>query len=231
MTSSQAAVSAHSHGPHCPDAYGPVPKVTWERLFDRAPLAENDRRRRVLDLGCGDGEFLVESARARPDCDHLGIDLLAPVIDRARAKSEGLGNVAFVVGDAVEWIERLERLEEVHVYHPLPYFHPEIAQLGLLTPRFFQVVWDRMTEPGTLSMQTDHKAYGRYMILAAQRCFETTVVDTWPDLPFRRTRWEKISNRRKRTVLRIVGRRRSSVLEGDDPASYFEQQRKRVRGA
>ena len=34
--------------------------------------------KRVLDLGCGNGRFLVASALRRPTMDHLGIDLVPP---------------------------------------------------------------------------------------------------------------------------------------------------------
>ena len=56
-----------------------------EALFGRkAPL--------VLDLGCGNGRFLIGSAVWRPDHDHLGIDVLPVVIRYAtrRANQRGL---------------------------------------------------------------------------------------------------------------------------------------------
>src|ERR1700739_4199576 len=47
--------------------------LDWEQLFGRqAPV--------VLDVGCGNGRFLLGSAVWRPERDHLGLDLLPVVI-------------------------------------------------------------------------------------------------------------------------------------------------------
>ena len=47
--------------------------LDWEALFGR-------RAPRVLDLGCGNGRFVVSSAVRRPEVDHLGVDALPVVI-------------------------------------------------------------------------------------------------------------------------------------------------------
>lgn len=60
------------------------------------------RRDKVLDIGCGAGQTTREAARMAPEGAALGIDLSATMIDRARAlaRSEGIGNVTFLHGDA-----------------------------------------------------------------------------------------------------------------------------------
>src|SRR5262249_16160274 len=63
-------------------------KLDWQALFGRrAPV--------VLDLGCGNGRFLLGSAVWRHDSDHLGIDILPVVIRYAtrRANQRGLTNI------------------------------------------------------------------------------------------------------------------------------------------
>src|SRR5947209_18530476 len=76
-------------------------RLDWHQLFGRrAPV--------VLDLGCGNGRFLIGSAWARRDHDHLGIDTLPVVIRyaRKRANPRGLSNARFAVGGARELLER-----------------------------------------------------------------------------------------------------------------------------
>ena len=47
--------------------------LNWCELFGRdAPV--------VLDIGCGNGRYLIGSALARPTHDHLGTDILPVVI-------------------------------------------------------------------------------------------------------------------------------------------------------
>src|SRR5205085_8223160 len=61
--------------------------VDWKVVFGReAPM--------VLDLGCGNGRFVISSALARPECDHIGIEILPVVIRYAtrRTNQRGLSN-------------------------------------------------------------------------------------------------------------------------------------------
>lgn len=56
----------------------------------------------ALDIGCGCGATTLEAARrCGPEGAAVGVDLSAPMIDRARQRAEtaGLANTRFVVGD------------------------------------------------------------------------------------------------------------------------------------
>jgi SAM-dependent methyltransferase len=57
---------------------------------------------RVLDVGCGTGQLTRLAARAATGGRVVGVDLSAPMLDRARrtARAEGLTNVTFEQGDA-----------------------------------------------------------------------------------------------------------------------------------
>src|SRR5438105_15032338 len=75
--------------------------INWMDLFGRkAPI--------VVDIGCGNGRFLIGSAFSRPTHDHLGIDTLPVVIRyaRKRANQRGLKNIRFAVGGGHELLER-----------------------------------------------------------------------------------------------------------------------------
>jgi tRNA (guanine-N7-)-methyltransferase len=176
----------------------------WERVFGRAAP-------RVVDLGCGNGRYLIASALARPAHDHLGIDLVQRVIDYAahRASARGLANVRFVVADASRWLfERLDGLDEIHVYHPQPYY--EEAEVGrrMLTPEFLERAWRALKPAGILVLQTDNRAYWRYLRGAAAKHFEPEAVPgPWPDAPRGRTRREILARRKGLAVWRMVARR------------------------
>src|SRR4051794_37213186 len=75
----------------------PDGRLDWHSLFGRqAPV--------VLDLGCGNGRYLLHSAVWRPDHDHLGADILPVVIRYAtrRANQRGLSNIRFAVAGGYE---------------------------------------------------------------------------------------------------------------------------------
>jgi SAM-dependent methyltransferase len=59
-------------------------------------------RDRVLDIGCGTGQSTREAARAAVAGSAVGVDLSAPMLERARQLSddEGLANITFQQADA-----------------------------------------------------------------------------------------------------------------------------------
>ena len=83
--------------------------MNWAELFGRdAPV--------VLELGCGNGRFLIGSAATRPTHDHLGVDPLPVVIRyaRKRANQRGLANVRFAVLGGFELLNRFVEPESVN---------------------------------------------------------------------------------------------------------------------
>jgi len=200
----------------------------WARVFGR-------EAQRVVDLGCGNGRSLIGAALARPDRDHLGIDVVQRVIDYAahRANKRGLTNVRFVVGDAVPWISgRLAEgsIDQIDIYHPQPYYNP--AELGkrMLTAEFLDRAWRVLRPGGVLVLQTDNKAYWRYLLQAVAKHFEPEVVaGAWPDAPQGRTRREIIARRKGLTIWRMLAHRREKPLDIAAPDHGFDANRPRFR--
>ncbi|NNC91066.1 MAG: methyltransferase domain-containing protein [Acidimicrobiia bacterium] len=64
-------------------------------LVDLAGLSPADR---VLDIGCGPGAAVRMAAEVA--AESVGVDRADPMIDIARRRSRGLGNVRFEVGSA-----------------------------------------------------------------------------------------------------------------------------------
>ncbi|HID22915.1 MAG TPA: tRNA (guanosine(46)-N7)-methyltransferase TrmB [Planctomycetaceae bacterium] len=178
--------------------------LDWQAVFGRrAPV--------VLELGCGNGRFLIGSALQRPDYDHVGIDALPIVVRYAvkRANERGLKNVRFAVAEALQFLQRLvppHSVREVHLYHPQPYDDPAEAHRRLVTPRFLALV-HRALEPGGLFVvQTDNKEYWRYMQRVIPALFEFQEHEgAWPDAPLGRTRREIIARRRGYRIFRGTG--------------------------
>jgi len=56
----------------------------------------------VLDVGCGTGQTTREAARAAVDGSAVGVDVSAPMLERARrlSREQGLHNVSYQHGDA-----------------------------------------------------------------------------------------------------------------------------------
>src|SRR5262245_20745959 len=62
----------------------------------------------MIDLGCGNGRATILSALARPEFDHLAVDVFSGAIRHAvrRANRRGLTNIRFAVADAGDIVRR-----------------------------------------------------------------------------------------------------------------------------
>lgn len=81
------------------DRFERIGSAIWRRLLDRDLIGRADR---VLDVGCGTGGSTRDLGRVAVDGHVLGVDLSAPMlaVARARTAAEELTNVDFVQADA-----------------------------------------------------------------------------------------------------------------------------------
>ena len=200
----------------------------WDAVFKRSAP-------RVIDLGCGNGRFLIGSAVARPAHDHLGIDLVQVAIDHAarRANRRGLANVRFLTADATLWLfERLEAdsIDELHIYHPQPYYEEADVSRRMLTPEFLERAWKVLRKRGLLVLQTDNKSYWAYLREAVDKHFEPRLHPApWPDAPEGRTRREIQARQKGLAVFRMTAARRETPLPIRIPRPDFDANRPRFK--
>jgi tRNA (guanine-N7-)-methyltransferase len=176
-------------------------------LFGRqAPL--------IVDLGCGNGRFLIGSALARPDHNHIGIDILPLVLRYAtrRGNQRGLGNLRFAAIDAQRFLAAYltpASVREVHCYHPQPYHDPREAHKRLLTPAFLVQVQQTLEPGGLFFVQTDNAPYWNYLKAIVPAFFDFQVEPgPWPDALQGRTRREILALSRRYPVYRGWGVRK-----------------------
>jgi tRNA (guanine-N7-)-methyltransferase len=188
--------------------------LNWLEVFGRdSPL--------VLDLGCGNGRYLIGSAVWRPGLDHLGIDVLPVVIRYAtrRANQRGLQNIRFAVIDAKQFLERYIRpqtVAEIHCYHPQPHYDPARVSERLMTPEFLTLVHRSLASGGLFFLQTDNPGYWTYLRRIVPVFFDFEEKSSpWPDAPKGRTRREIIAMRRGLPVFRGVGRAKVNLSEAE----------------
>lgn len=191
----------------------PPGPLDWPAIFGRsAPI--------VLELGCGNGRFTLQSALARPDHDHFATDILPVVIRYAtrRGNQRGLTNVRFAVKDAQTFLGRYVppgSAAEVHLYHPQPFHDPRQAHRRLVTPRFLADVHRGLRRGGLFVVQTDNPDYWSYMTRVLPVFFELTEhPQPWPDAPEGRSRREILARSRGLKIFRGVATRRDDL----DPA-------------
>lgn len=193
----------------------PMPgHLDWEAMFGRkAPV--------ILELGCGNGRFTLQSALDRPSHDHFASDILPVVIRYAtrRANQRGLHNVRFAVRDAESIMGEYVApgsVKEVHLYHPQPYHDPEMVNRRLVTPRFLRDVHRGLRPGGLFVIQTDNPDYWAYFRNVLPLFFEFREQDgPWPDAPEGRSRREILSRSLNLRIFRGEGKRRDNLSLDD----------------
>jgi len=184
----------------------PGKRFDWERVFGR-------RAPRVVDLGCGNGRWLVASALARPEVDHLGVELVPPAVKLGslRAGQRGLRNCKLAWGDATEFIlERCEpaSLDEVHLYHPQPYYDAGKRARRQLNPEVLSAIHRALKPGGLFVFQTDNPAYTEYARRVVPLLFEwREITGPWADAPEGRTLREIVARSKGLEILRSESRR------------------------
>ena len=178
--------------------------LDYTAIFGRAtPL--------IVDLGCGNARFLIASALARPEFDHIGIDIL-PVVLRygtRRGNQRGLGNLRLAAVDAQTFAAKYltpASVRELHCYHPQPFHDRRDAHKRLLTPTFLARVHRVMEAGQSFFVQTDNGPYWTYLKSIMPAFFDFhEQPGPWPDAPQGRTRREIIALKRGLAVYRGWG--------------------------
>ncbi|MBM4001664.1 MAG: methyltransferase domain-containing protein [Planctomycetes bacterium] len=179
------------------------PPLDLQRLFGRhAPV--------VVDIGCGNGRFVVANAVRHPEHDHIGIDILPVVIRYAtrRGNQRGLSNTRFAVCGGFEFVTRWlspQSTREFHIYHPQPFKDAAQRERRLLTPEFLVAVHRALEPQGRLFLQTDNPRYWRYFQMVVPALFDFAAhPQPWPEDPRGRTRREIIARSKRLRVYRAT---------------------------
>jgi len=159
--------------------------VDWTKQFGRAaPLA--------LELGFGNGAFLVEQAKRRPEWNWVGIERAWGSTQRLlrRLWAESLENVRSLEGDAPFLLETLfepESVREIYVNFSDPWPKEKHHGRRLIQPAFIRVLGERLEPGGQAVIATDHADYAAWIadVLENQgvleSTFETSSVHELPD--------------------------------------------------
>ncbi|GAB4566971.1 MAG: tRNA (guanosine(46)-N7)-methyltransferase TrmB [Anaerolineae bacterium] len=140
--------------------------VDWLARFGReVPL--------VVEIGFGNGDYLVRNAVAHPEWNFVGIEVEWPSVRRAlrRIAQAGVQWVRIVQVDARIALERLftERsIREAYALFPCPWPKERHAHRRLFSKDFLSLLNSRLEDDGSVLVVTDSRPYMEWVLEQAE---------------------------------------------------------------
>lgn len=126
----------------------------------------------VLEIGFGDGRYLVHLARTRPEWNLLGVEVSLASVSRAyrRLRREGVatarihhGHARFLARDVLA----PGSLHRIYVNFPDPWPRKRHLPNRLLQDDFFRLISNRLEPGGQVLLTTDHLEYFDFACIQA----------------------------------------------------------------
>lgn len=168
-----------------------------------------------MEVGFGNGSFLVAMAQRDPASNFLGIEIYRRGIRRAlrRVERAGLYNVRLLRAEASAALPRLfgpEEVREAYIHFPDPWPKKRHWKRRLIKPSFVEILYQVLEKGGRVHLATDHFEYAREMLasfegqdglmnLAGEKGFWTHPLEERPP-----TKYEQDFLREGRTIFYLA---------------------------
>ncbi len=134
-----------------------------ESLPDWGDVFENENPMQ-LEIGFGNGKFLIEIAAREPGCNFVGMDFYHKGIRKVitRINKLQMKNTRIVYGDAREKISLLfkdESLDRIYINFPDPWPKKRHYKRRLIKPPFVDLVTRKLISGGEVHIATDNESY------------------------------------------------------------------------
>jgi tRNA (guanine-N7-)-methyltransferase len=154
---------------------GPGP-LDWNAAFGRSAP-------RMMEIGFGAGEALLEFAHAHPEFDCLGVEVHRPGVGRLLLGAEAaqLKNLRVLCHDAVEILQSHvapASFSLVHIFFPDPWPKKRHHKRRLIQAPFVQLLARALQPEGVLRLATDWEPYAIHMREIVDACSEFANVAT-----------------------------------------------------
>lgn len=132
-----------------------------EQIFQR-------QNKKILEVGFGNGESLLQMALNHPEYDYIGIEVHMSGVGCLLANLEKyqVTNVRIFVGDAVEILTKIksESLDCIQIFFPDPWPKTRHRKRRLIKSEFVSLLLSKLKMHGILYLATDDDDYAKHML-------------------------------------------------------------------
>ncbi|MGI9272467.1 MAG: tRNA (guanosine(46)-N7)-methyltransferase TrmB [Woeseiaceae bacterium] len=123
---------------------------------------------RVLEIGFGNGDSLVQLAADDPARDYLGIEVHDPGIGHCMiaARDAEIANLKLIAHDAIEVLEQQIAplsLTRINLYFPDPWPKKRHHKRRIVQPKFLELCASRLESRASLHIATDWANYAEHI--------------------------------------------------------------------
>ena len=136
-------------------------RLDFDVLFDRtAP--------RVLEIGFGMGDSLLEMCRQQPESDFIGVEVHPPGVGRLlnRAAAAGVRNLRVYMADARDVLDECiadATLDRIQIFFPDPWPKKRHHKRRLVQTPLLELCARKLKVDGLLHLATDWEPYAEWM--------------------------------------------------------------------
>jgi tRNA (guanine-N7-)-methyltransferase len=146
-----------------PPMHGEFVPADYFRVMDCAEICRPGRPLEV-DLGCGDGSFLMEMAAHHPERDFLGVERLLGRVRKVcrkitRRKLDNARVLRLESRYVIEWLLPEASVSRLHLLCPDPWPKVRHHRRRLVQVDFLTAVWRALEPGGEFLFMTDHEDY------------------------------------------------------------------------
>ena len=179
-----------------------VARIALKNLFSTIRPLE-------IELGSGDGSFLVQYAAAHPERNFVGIERLLGRLRKIdkKGRQAGLNNLRVIRIESAYFLRYLlpaHTVAGLHIYFPDPWPKRKHRRHRLINDQFPELARQALAPGGLVYLRTDDSDYFDQMtrVFCASRGFQKT--ETPAELAAIRTDFEEDFNRRGIVTLRAA---------------------------
>lgn len=123
---------------------------------------------RVLEIGFGNGDSLVQLAAEQAERDFIGIEVHEPGVGHCMiaARESGITNLKLIIHDAIEVLEKQipeNSLARINLYFPDPWPKKRHHKRRIVQASFLELCADRLISGGALHIATDWQDYAEHI--------------------------------------------------------------------